>query len=129
MHCSFGKGGAVPRRPAGRWYPRGASVGAVHGNGRRGRSGRALLRVYHKTGIVEFARGLTAAGWEIVSTGGTLAALRTAGLAALSVADVTGFPEILDGRVKTLHPKIHGGLLARRDLPDHVAALDAHEIV
>jgi phosphoribosylaminoimidazolecarboxamide formyltransferase/IMP cyclohydrolase len=90
---------------------------------------RALLSVYDKTGIVEFARGLSAAGWEIVSTGGTLSTLHDAGIPALSVADVTGFPEILDGRVKTLHPRIHGGLLARRDLPDHVAALDAHGIV
>ncbi|MEA2582835.1 MAG: phosphoribosylaminoimidazolecarboxamide formyltransferase / cyclohydrolase [Thermomicrobiales bacterium] len=90
---------------------------------------RALLSVYDKTGIVEFARKLIGAGWEIVSTGGTLSALRAAGIPALAVAEVTGFPEILDGRVKTLHPKIHGGLLARRDLPDHVSALDAHEIV
>ncbi len=89
---------------------------------------RALLSVYDKTGIVELARTLSAAGWEIVSTGGTLSVLQAAGVPALAVAEVTGFPEILDGRVKTLHPKIHGGLLARRDLPDHLAALDAHEI-
>ncbi|HEY7031358.1 MAG TPA: bifunctional phosphoribosylaminoimidazolecarboxamide formyltransferase/IMP cyclohydrolase [Thermomicrobiales bacterium] len=90
---------------------------------------RALLSVYDKRGIVEFAQALTATGWEIVSTGGTLTALREAGLPALSVAEVTGFPEILDGRVKTLHPKIHGGLLARRDLPDHLASLETHGIV
>ncbi|HKG24808.1 MAG TPA: bifunctional phosphoribosylaminoimidazolecarboxamide formyltransferase/IMP cyclohydrolase, partial [Thermomicrobiales bacterium] len=89
---------------------------------------RALLSVYDKTGIVELARGLTAAGWEIVSTGGTLSSLRAAGVPAISVADVTGFPEILDGRVKTLHPKIHGGLLARRDVPDHLSALADHDI-
>jgi phosphoribosylaminoimidazolecarboxamide formyltransferase/IMP cyclohydrolase len=89
---------------------------------------RALLSVYDKRGIVDFARALTASGWEIVSTGGTLATLRAARLPVLSVTEVTGFPEILDGRVKTLHPKIHGGLLARRDLPEHLAALARHQI-
>jgi phosphoribosylaminoimidazolecarboxamide formyltransferase/IMP cyclohydrolase len=89
---------------------------------------RALLSVYDKTGIVAFGHGLTALGYELVSTGGTLAALRTAGLAVTAVSDVTGFPEILDGRVKTLHPHIHGGLLARRDDLDHLATLAEHEI-
>jgi phosphoribosylaminoimidazolecarboxamide formyltransferase/IMP cyclohydrolase len=89
---------------------------------------RALLSVYDKTGIVEFAQALSAAGWDIVSTGGTLKTLRDAGIRAVPVADITGFPEILDGRVKTLHPKIHGGLLARHDLPDHLTALETHEI-
>jgi phosphoribosylaminoimidazolecarboxamide formyltransferase/IMP cyclohydrolase len=89
---------------------------------------RALLSVYDKSGIVDLAQGLVALGWEIISTGGTLATLLSRGVSARSVSDVTGFPEILDGRVKTLHPKIHAGLLARRDLPEHVAALEEHEI-
>jgi phosphoribosylaminoimidazolecarboxamide formyltransferase/IMP cyclohydrolase len=90
---------------------------------------RALLSVYDKSGIVDLARDLLALDYELVSTGGTLAALTAAGLPVLSVSDVTGFPEILDGRVKTLHPAIHGGLLARRDDPNHVAALTIHHIV
>jgi phosphoribosylaminoimidazolecarboxamide formyltransferase/IMP cyclohydrolase len=89
---------------------------------------RALLSVYDKRGIVELARSLVDAGWELVSTGGTLTTLRTAGVPVTAVADVTEFPEILDGRVKTLHPKIHGGLLARRDLVEHIEALDRHQI-
>ncbi len=89
---------------------------------------RALLSVYDKTGVVELARGLAELGYELVSTGGTLAALVAAGVPAMAVSDVTGFPEILDGRVKTLHPRIHGGLLARRDDPSHVAALQALDI-
>jgi phosphoribosylaminoimidazolecarboxamide formyltransferase/IMP cyclohydrolase len=90
---------------------------------------RALISVSDKRGITAFAQGLVALGWELVSTGGTASALRAAGLTVLSVQDVTGFPEILDGRVKTLHPKIHGGLLARRDAPEHQAALKTHGIV
>jgi len=90
---------------------------------------RALLSVHDKTGVADLARGLAALGWEIVSTGGTLAAIAAAGVPVVAVADVTGFPEILDGRVKTLHPAIHGGLLARRDDPRHRAALAAHGIV
>lgn len=89
---------------------------------------RALLSVYDKTGIVDFARGLTEQGWEIISTGGTLSALVSAGIPARSVSEITAFPEILDGRVKTLHPHIHSGLLARRDLPDHVDTLNEHDI-
>jgi phosphoribosylaminoimidazolecarboxamide formyltransferase/IMP cyclohydrolase len=89
---------------------------------------RALLSVYDKTGIAELGRGLVALGYEVVSTGGTLAALAAAGVPVTPVSDVTGFPEILEGRVKTLHPRIHGGLLARRDDPAHLAALDAHGI-
>ncbi|WP_027483757.1 bifunctional phosphoribosylaminoimidazolecarboxamide formyltransferase/IMP cyclohydrolase, partial [Deinococcus pimensis] len=88
---------------------------------------RALLSVSDKTGIVDFARGLAERGWDLVSTGGTLATLREAGLNATAVSDVTGFPEILDGRVKTLHPGIHGGILARRD-EGHLAELAAHGI-
>ncbi|HKI56284.1 MAG TPA: bifunctional phosphoribosylaminoimidazolecarboxamide formyltransferase/IMP cyclohydrolase [Trueperaceae bacterium] len=88
---------------------------------------RALLSVSDKRGVADFARGLSALGYEIVSTGGTLASLRQAGVEAVAVADVTGFPEILDGRVKTLHPNIHGGLLARRD-EAHLAELRRHGI-
>ncbi len=88
---------------------------------------RALLSVSDKRGLVPFARGLRELGYELVSTGGTLAVLREAGLEATAVADVTGFPEILGGRVKTLHPRIHGGLLARRD-EAHLAELRAHDI-
>jgi phosphoribosylaminoimidazolecarboxamide formyltransferase/IMP cyclohydrolase len=90
---------------------------------------RALLSVYDKTAIVALAERLIELGYEIVSTGGTLHALQTAGVPALAVADVTGSPEILDGRVKTLHPAIHGGLLARRDDPAHLASLAEHAIV
>ncbi|MHB1224328.1 MAG: bifunctional phosphoribosylaminoimidazolecarboxamide formyltransferase/IMP cyclohydrolase [Gemmatimonadaceae bacterium] len=89
---------------------------------------RALLSVSDKSGLVDFARGLAALGWELVSTGGTAATLREAGLAPRDVSEVTGFPEMLDGRVKTLHPVVHGGLLARRDLPDHMAAIAEHDI-
>jgi phosphoribosylaminoimidazolecarboxamide formyltransferase/IMP cyclohydrolase len=88
----------------------------------------ALLSVSDKTGIVEFAQALSAAGVRLLSTGGTARLLADAGLAVTEVAEVTGFPEMLDGRVKTLHPRIHGGLLARRDLPEHMAALEAHGI-
>ena len=90
---------------------------------------RALLSVSDKTGIVELARGLTQLGWEIVSTGGTSRALRDAGLSPRDVSDVTGFAEMLDGRVKTLHPAVHGALLARRDHPEHMQALAEHQIV
>jgi phosphoribosylaminoimidazolecarboxamide formyltransferase/IMP cyclohydrolase len=89
---------------------------------------RALLSVSDKTGLVEFARGLADLGWELVSTGGTASALRAAGLAPRDLADVTGFPEMLDGRVKTLHPAVHGGLLARRDRPEHMRAIEEHGI-
>lgn len=89
---------------------------------------RALLSVYDKTGLIEFARELHALGYDLVSTGGTHAALAAAGLPVIQVADVTGSPEILDGRVKTLHPRIHGGLLARRDLQDHLDQLAAQDI-
>jgi phosphoribosylaminoimidazolecarboxamide formyltransferase/IMP cyclohydrolase len=89
---------------------------------------RALISVSDKRGIVGFARGLIDLGWEVISTGGTSATLRGAGLAVTPVDQVTGFPEILDGRVKTLHPAIHAGLLARRDLPEHQAALAEHRI-
>src|SRR4028119_898144 len=88
---------------------------------------RALLSVYDKSGIAELGRGLVDLGYEVVSTGGTLATLEAAGVPVTAVSDVTAFPEILDGRVKTLHPRIHGGLLARRDQPAHLAELrEAH---
>ncbi len=83
----------------------------------------ALLSVSDKTGLIDFARGLTSLGWDLVSTGGTAKALRTAGLSVRDVSEVTHFPEMLDGRVKTLHPAVHAGLLARRDLPEHMRAL------
>src|SRR5436309_826022 len=89
---------------------------------------RALLSVSDKTGLVEFARALAAHGVEFVSTGGTRSALAEAGLKVLDVADITGFPEMMDGRVKTLHPKVHGGLLAIRDNAAHSAAMAAHGI-
>ena len=88
----------------------------------------ALISVSDKTGIVEFATALHALGVKILSTGGTAQLLAQAGLPVTEVADMTGFPEMLDGRVKTLHPKVHGGLLARRDLPAHMAALAEHGI-
>jgi len=88
----------------------------------------ALLSVSDKTGILEFAQALHALGIKLISTGGTAKLLADKGLPVTEVAEVTGFPEMLDGRVKTLHPKVHGGLLARRDLPEHMAALKAHAI-
>ena len=89
---------------------------------------RALLSVSNKSGLIEFARGLNELGWELVSTGGTAKALRQAGLTTVDVADVTGFPEMMHGRVKTLHPAVHGALLARRDVPEHMAAIAEHDI-
>ncbi|MBM9832461.1 bifunctional phosphoribosylaminoimidazolecarboxamide formyltransferase/IMP cyclohydrolase PurH, partial [Enterococcus faecalis] len=89
---------------------------------------RALISVSDKAGIIEFAQELTALGWEIISTGGTKVALDNAGVATVAIDDVTGFPEMMDGRVQTLHPKIHGGLLARRDLDSHLDAAKGHEI-
>ncbi|MDD2844956.1 MAG: bifunctional phosphoribosylaminoimidazolecarboxamide formyltransferase/IMP cyclohydrolase [Rhodoferax sp.] len=88
----------------------------------------ALISVSDKTGIVEFAQALHALGIKLLSTGGTAKLLADQGLPVTEVAEVTGFPEMLDGRVKTLHPKVHGGLLARRDVPEHMAALKAHAI-
>lgn len=88
----------------------------------------ALISVWDKTGVVALGERLSAAGFEILSTGGTADALRSSGVTVREVSDVTGFPEILEGRVKTLHPAIHGGLLARRDRPDHMATLQEHGI-
>jgi phosphoribosylaminoimidazolecarboxamide formyltransferase/IMP cyclohydrolase len=90
---------------------------------------RALLSVSHKDGIVEFAKGLHDLGVELLSTGGTAQLLQAAGVPVMAVADYTGFPEMLDGRVKTLHPRIHAGILAKRHDPSHRAALAAHQIV
>src|SRR5262245_50739340 len=92
------------------------------------RISRALLSVSDKTGLVDFARALAAHGIELVSTGGTRSTLAGAGLKGRDVSESTGFPEMLDGRVKTLHPKVHGGLLAIRDNPAHGAAMAAHGI-
>lgn len=89
---------------------------------------RALLSVSDKSGLVELATALAAHGVELVSTGGTAKALRDAGLTVRDISDLTGFPEMMDGRVKTLHPKVHGGLLAVRDNPEHVASMLAHDI-
>ena len=89
---------------------------------------RALLSVTDKTGLVEFARALASHGVELVSTGGTARALRDAGLAVRDISDLTGFPEMLDGRVKTLHPKVHGGILHIRDSAEHMASVNEHAI-
>ena len=90
--------------------------------------GRALLSVSDKTGIVELGQALARQGVELVSTGGTAKALRDAGLAVKDISELTGFPEMMDGRVKTLHPKVHGGLLAVRDNAEHAAAMAEHQI-
>ena len=90
---------------------------------------RALISVSDKAGIVAFATTLQELGWEIISTGGTKTVLDAAGVTTIAIDDVTDFPEMMDGRVKTLHPKIHGGLLARRDLDSHVSAMKAHDIL
>jgi phosphoribosylaminoimidazolecarboxamide formyltransferase/IMP cyclohydrolase len=84
---------------------------------------QALISASDKSGVVEFARSIAGRGVRILSTGGTARLLKESGVAAIEVGDYTGFPEMLDGRVKTLHPKIHGGILARRELPAHLAAI------
>src|SRR6202042_377658 len=89
---------------------------------------RALLSVTDKTGLIDFARVLAPFGVDLVSTGGTARALREAGLPVRDISDLTGFPEMLDGRVKTLHPKVHGGILHIRNNPEHVAAVTEHAI-
>ena len=89
---------------------------------------RALVSVSDKTGLVDFVKGLQTAGWEIIATGGTQKLLENSGVNTIGISDVTGFPEICDGRVKTLHPKVHGGLLARRDEPSHLQALEENGI-
>ncbi len=89
---------------------------------------RALISVSDKTGIIDFAKSLNALGVELLSTGGTAKLFRDNHIPVIEVSDFTGFPEMLDGRVKTLHPKVHGGILGRRDLPEHVAAMQAQGI-
>src|SRR4030042_2094670 len=89
---------------------------------------RAIVSVSDKTGVTEFASGLSKLGFEVFSTGGTKKALTEAGVPVKSISEITGFPEILDGRVKTLHPKVHGGLLARRDKASTMAELKANGI-
>src|SRR6201999_4484796 len=89
---------------------------------------RALLSVSDKSGLIDFARALAGHGVELVSTGGTARAIAEAGLKVKDVSEVTGFPEMMDGRVKTLHPKVHGGLLAIRDNQEHASAMTAHGI-
>jgi phosphoribosylaminoimidazolecarboxamide formyltransferase / IMP cyclohydrolase len=89
---------------------------------------RAILSVTDKTGLVDFARKLSNLGIELISTGGTAKLLRDSGIAVKDISDLTGFPEMLDGRVKTLHPKVHGGILHRRENPAHVAAVAEHGI-
>ena len=89
---------------------------------------QALISLSDKRGALEFAQGLAAQGVKLLSTGGTAKLLRDAGLAVTEIGDYTGFPEMLDGRVKTLHPKVHGGILARRDLPEHLATIEKHGI-
>ncbi len=89
---------------------------------------KAILSVFNKEGLAAFARGLSGSGVDLYSTGGTKRAIEDAGVPVRSVSDLTGFPEILDGRVKTLHPKVHGGILALRDNPQHIEELAAHEI-
>ncbi len=92
------------------------------------RAKRALLSVSDKSGLVEFAKGLSGMGVELISTGGTAKALKEAGLQVMDIGDYTGFPEMLDGRLKTLHPKVHGGLLAKRNEPRHMKDLEEHGI-
>lgn len=92
------------------------------------RARRALVSVYDKTGIEDFVRALRDLDIEIISTGGTARAIRQAGVPCLDVSEVTGFPEMMHGRVKTLHPRIHGGLLALRDNAEHMATLQEHDI-
>ena len=89
---------------------------------------RAIVSVSNKTGVADFARGLQELGIEIFSTGGTKKSLETAGIKVHSISELTGFPEILEGRVKTLHPAVHGGILARRDLPQHLSELVQNRI-
>ena len=89
---------------------------------------RALISVSDKEGLVPFAQVLAEAGVEILSTGGTARAIRAAGVPCKDISEITGFPEMLDGRVKTLHPRVHGALLARRDDPEHMATLAEHQI-
>ena len=89
---------------------------------------RALISVSDKAGLIEFVSGLVSHGIELISTGGTAKAIKEAGIAVMDVSDLTGFPEMMDGRVKTLHPKVHGGLLAMRNNKEHAGAMATHGI-
>ncbi|MGL6119340.1 MAG: bifunctional phosphoribosylaminoimidazolecarboxamide formyltransferase/IMP cyclohydrolase, partial [Fusobacteriaceae bacterium] len=89
---------------------------------------RALISVSDKTNLISFAKGLEKNGYEIISTGGTEKVLKEAGLKTMNISDITSFPEIMDGRVKTLHPNVHGGLLCVRDNPEHIDALVKNNI-
>jgi phosphoribosylaminoimidazolecarboxamide formyltransferase/IMP cyclohydrolase len=102
--------------------------GETHSMGKTVKVGRALLSVFDKSGMAEFARGLSEAGVELVSTGGTHKLIAETGLKVREISELTGFPEMMDGRVKTLHPKVHGGLLSVRDNPQHQASMDEHDI-
>lgn len=93
-----------------------------------GKIDRAIISVTDKTGVVDFARSLSEFGVEILSTGGTARALRDGGVTVMDISDYTGFPEMMDGRVKTLHPKVHGGLLGLRQNPEHVKMMNEHGI-
>src|SRR5258706_1742222 len=90
---------------------------------------RVLISVSDKTGVVPFAQALGQRGYELVSTGGTARTLQAAGVQVTGISEITGFPEIMDGRVKTLHPAVHGGILARRSKPEHMAVIGEHKIV
>src|SRR6202166_3088054 len=90
---------------------------------------RAILSVTDKTGLVDFARKLSALGVELISTGGTAKLLRDSGVTVKDISELTGFPEMLDGRVKTLHPKVHGGILHRREVASHRSAVAEHGIL
>ena len=94
-----------------------------------GKIRRAIVSVSDKTGVVSFAKGLAQMGVEILSTGGTAKSLREQGVSVIDISDYTGFPEMLDGRVKTLHPKVHGGLLGQRSKPEHVQKMKDHGIL
>src|SRR5439155_11130408 len=109
-------------------YPAGLSFRAQAMTDHPRRITRALLSVSDKSGLIEFARALAAYGIDLVSTGGTAKAIADAGLKVTDVSDLTGFPEMMDGRVKTLHPKVHGGLLAIRDNAEHAKAMKEHGI-
>ena len=93
-----------------------------------GKIERAIISVTDKSGIVDFAKSLSRLGVQIFSTGGTARTIREGGISVTDISDYTGFPEIMDGRVKTLHPKVHGGLLGRRDNPEHVRTMNEHGI-
>jgi phosphoribosylaminoimidazolecarboxamide formyltransferase / IMP cyclohydrolase len=103
-------------------------MGNLSGGGNMGKIERAIISVTDKTGVVDFARKLSELGVQILSTGGTAKAIREGGIPVMEISDYTGFPEMLDGRVKTLHPKVHGGILGVRDNEEHVKMMKKHGI-